>query len=99
MGWKFYAGTSSMLTLSLFIELYRCGLQQLGLTLLVFRDLPVSWKQTRFFDDFNRHFWTIVSVLEASFGDSRSKVGTLDPSLIGNFIMINFIYFRKFVVH
>ena len=39
-----------------------------------------------------------VPVLEDSFGDKRWPVGTLSPSLFGDFIWLTFIYFRKFLL-
>jgi hypothetical protein len=40
-----------------------------------------------------------VLLLKASLGEERWPVGTSDPTLLGDFIITTFIYFRNFPMH
>lgn len=65
-----------------------------------------TWQQPGFFVDFhgtlsdnNSTGWNPGPALDTLFGDNRSPVGVLSPSLCGDFIRITFINYRKFSVH
>lgn len=91
------------LTPSVFSDLYRCYIQQLGLTVSLQRQrivLTIAWVLWGFLWNLlanNPTGYSPVLPLEGLFGDKRQLIETLSIPLFENFIRIAFIYFKKFL--